>query len=151
MKKRFFIYIYGFAWYTSKYIQEYTYSYMIWKNFVSFVLSVFCMVNVWNFQFSIEGTTLLEIKKSFRDVDNVLYDWTDSPSSDYCVWRGITCDNVTFNVVALWVAVPLNLVYRPITFVPCQEKRSIFIFFTRFLFFAAIFQDWILKVKFRLP
>ncbi|KAJ1442837.1 Serine/threonine-protein kinase, active site [Sesbania bispinosa] len=48
-----------------------------------------------------QGATLLEIKKSFRDVDNVLYDWTDSPSSDYCAWRGITCDNVTFNVVAL--------------------------------------------------
>jgi len=44
---------------------------------------------------------MLEIKKSFRDVDNVLYDWTDSPTSDYCAWRGITCDNVTFNVVAL--------------------------------------------------
>ncbi|KAI9106752.1 hypothetical protein K1719_022280 [Acacia pycnantha] len=48
-----------------------------------------------------DGATLLEIKKSFRDVDNVLCDWTDSPSSDYCVWRGVTCDNVTFNVVAL--------------------------------------------------
>ncbi|KAH9805053.1 LRR receptor-like serine/threonine-protein kinase ERECTA [Citrus sinensis] len=48
-----------------------------------------------------DGATLLEIKKSFRDVDNVLYDWTDSPSSDYCVWRGITCDNVTFTVIAL--------------------------------------------------
>ncbi|KAL2517972.1 LRR receptor-like serine/threonine-protein kinase ERECTA [Abeliophyllum distichum] len=48
-----------------------------------------------------DGTTLLEMKKSFRDVENVLYDWIDSPSSDYCVWRGITCDNVTFNVVAL--------------------------------------------------
>ncbi|XP_027079589.2 LRR receptor-like serine/threonine-protein kinase ERECTA isoform X1 [Coffea arabica] len=48
-----------------------------------------------------DGATLLEIKKSFRDVDNVLYDWTDSPSSDCCVWRGVTCDNVTFNVVAL--------------------------------------------------
>ncbi|OIW21890.1 hypothetical protein TanjilG_13837 [Lupinus angustifolius] len=48
-----------------------------------------------------DGTTLLEIKKSLRDVDNVLYDWTDSPSSDYCVWRGISCDNVTFDVVAL--------------------------------------------------
>ncbi|MBA0626269.1 hypothetical protein Godav_003967, partial [Gossypium davidsonii] len=45
--------------------------------------------------------TLLEIKKFFRDVDNVLYDWSDTPSSDYCVWRGVTCDNVTFNVVAL--------------------------------------------------
>ncbi|KAI3454183.1 hypothetical protein Pfo_010846 [Paulownia fortunei] len=48
-----------------------------------------------------DGAYLLEVKKSFRDVDNVLYDWTDSPSSDYCVWRGITCDNVTFNVVAV--------------------------------------------------
>ncbi|KAK6927209.1 Leucine-rich repeat-containing N-terminal, plant-type, partial [Dillenia turbinata] len=48
-----------------------------------------------------DGKTLLEIKKAFRDVDNVLYDWTDSPSSDYCVWRGVTCDNVTFNLVAL--------------------------------------------------
>uniref|UniRef100_A0A2N9ET46 Protein kinase domain-containing protein n=1 Tax=Fagus sylvatica TaxID=28930 RepID=A0A2N9ET46_FAGSY len=48
-----------------------------------------------------QGATLLEIKKSFRDVDNVLYDWTDSPSSDYCVWRGVTCDNVTFHVTAL--------------------------------------------------
>ncbi|GAB2275891.1 hypothetical protein Dimus_010637 [Dionaea muscipula] len=48
-----------------------------------------------------DGATLLEIKKSFRDEDNVLYDWTDSPSSDYCVWRGVTCDNATFNVVAL--------------------------------------------------
>ncbi|KAF8055259.1 hypothetical protein N665_1300s0007 [Sinapis alba] len=47
------------------------------------------------------GETLLEIKKSFKDVNNVLYDWTGSPSSDYCVWRGVTCDNVTFNVVAL--------------------------------------------------
>ncbi|KAL2237218.1 UNVERIFIED_CONTAM: LRR receptor-like serine/threonine-protein kinase ER1 [Sesamum indicum] len=48
-----------------------------------------------------DGTVLLEIKRSFRDVENVLYDWIDSPSSDYCAWRGVTCDNVTFNVVAL--------------------------------------------------
>ncbi|KAL5995095.1 hypothetical protein ACLOJK_025153 [Asimina triloba] len=47
------------------------------------------------------GATLLEIKKSFKDVDNVLYDWIDATSSDYCSWRGVTCDNVTFNVVAL--------------------------------------------------
>ncbi|XP_058080114.1 LRR receptor-like serine/threonine-protein kinase ERECTA [Magnolia sinica] len=48
-----------------------------------------------------DGATLLEIKKSFRDVDNVLYDWIDAASSDYCSWRGVTCDNVTFDVVAL--------------------------------------------------
>lgn len=58
---------------------------------------------IFSFDFvaSDDGARLLEIKKSFRDVDNVLYDWTDSPSSDYCVWRGVTCDNVTFNVIAL--------------------------------------------------
>uniref|UniRef100_A0A7C9E8N7 non-specific serine/threonine protein kinase n=1 Tax=Opuntia streptacantha TaxID=393608 RepID=A0A7C9E8N7_OPUST len=48
-----------------------------------------------------DGATLLEIKKSIRDVDNVLYDWSDSPSSDYCIWRGVTCDNTTFNIIAL--------------------------------------------------
>lgn len=47
-----------------------------------------------------DGATLLEIKKSFRNVDNVLYNWINSSSSDYCSWRGITCDNVTFGVVA---------------------------------------------------
>ncbi|KAL8501888.1 hypothetical protein ACS0TY_021124 [Phlomoides rotata] len=48
-----------------------------------------------------EGAILLEVKKSIRDVDNVLYDWTESASSDCCVWRGVICDNTTFNVVAL--------------------------------------------------
>ncbi|XP_074286850.1 uncharacterized protein LOC141612047 [Silene latifolia] len=48
-----------------------------------------------------DGATLLEIKKSIRDEENVLYDWADSASTDYCIWRGITCDNVTFNIVAL--------------------------------------------------
>ncbi|KAK2452763.1 non-specific serine/threonine protein kinase [Trifolium repens] len=64
------------------------------------VLALFICFNV-NSVDSDDGATLLEIKKSFRDVDNVLYDWTDSPTSDYCAWRGISCDNVTFNVVAL--------------------------------------------------
>ncbi|XWS72376.1 hypothetical protein CRYUN_Cryun02cG0034900 [Craigia yunnanensis] len=64
-----------------------------------FLFSLFCL----GFAFvdSEDGATLVEIKKLFRDVDNALYDWTDTPSSDYCVWRGVTCDNVTFNVVAL--------------------------------------------------
>lgn len=47
-----------------------------------------------------ERTILVEVKKSFKDVDNVLYDWTDSPSSDCCRWRGVTCDN-NANVVSL--------------------------------------------------
>ncbi|XP_045824042.1 LRR receptor-like serine/threonine-protein kinase ERECTA isoform X2 [Trifolium pratense] len=73
---------------------------------MAFQFGVFCVLallicfNV-NSVDSDDGATLLEIKKSFRDVDNVLYDWTDSPTSDYCAWRGVSCDNVTFNVVAL--------------------------------------------------
>lgn len=59
---------------------------------------LFCNLGFGN---SDDGATLLEIKKSIRDVDNVLYDWSDSPSSDYCVWRGVICDNVTFIVNAL--------------------------------------------------
>nr|CAD1826145.1 unnamed protein product [Ananas comosus var. bracteatus] len=47
------------------------------------------------------GATLLEIKKSFRNADNILYDWSESSISDYCSWRGVICDNVTFNVIAL--------------------------------------------------
>ncbi|KAJ7958412.1 Receptor protein kinase [Quillaja saponaria] len=66
-----------------------------------FVLLAFLLCVSFNLVDSDDGATLLEIKKSFRDVDNVLYDWTDSPSSDYCVWRGVTCDNVTFDVIAL--------------------------------------------------
>uniref|UniRef100_A0A0E0PUT5 non-specific serine/threonine protein kinase n=1 Tax=Oryza rufipogon TaxID=4529 RepID=A0A0E0PUT5_ORYRU len=45
-----------------------------------------------------DGSTLLEIKKSFRNVDNVLYDWA---GGDYCSWRGVLCDNVTFAVAVL--------------------------------------------------
>ncbi|KAI5354135.1 hypothetical protein L3X38_007030 [Prunus dulcis] len=68
---------------------------------VDFVLLVLLVCVSFGYVDSEDGTTLLEIKKSFRDVDNVLYDWIDAPSLDYCVWRGVTCDNVTFNVIAL--------------------------------------------------
>ncbi|XP_057959901.1 LRR receptor-like serine/threonine-protein kinase ERECTA [Malania oleifera] len=68
---------------------------------VHFILVLFLFCFSLGLVDSDDGETLLEIKKSFRDVDNILYDWTDSPSSDYCVWRGVTCDNVTFSVIAL--------------------------------------------------
>ncbi|KAK3021311.1 hypothetical protein RJ639_046882 [Escallonia herrerae] len=64
-----------------------------------FLLLLVCLG--FSYVHSDDGATLLEVKKSFRDVDNVLYDWTDSPDSDYCMWRGVTCDNVTFSVIAL--------------------------------------------------
>ncbi|XP_044421137.1 LRR receptor-like serine/threonine-protein kinase ER2 [Triticum aestivum] len=49
-----------------------------------------------------DGRTLLEIKKSFRDADNALRDWSgDGASPGYCSWLGVLCDNVTFQVAAL--------------------------------------------------
>jgi len=52
--------------------------------------------------FTDPGATLLEIKKSFRDGGNALYDWSgDGASPGYCSWRGVLCDNVTFAVAAL--------------------------------------------------
>ncbi|KAG9133464.1 hypothetical protein Leryth_013273 [Lithospermum erythrorhizon] len=67
------------------------------------MLLVFSLLWFLSFAFvaSDQVSTLLEIKKSFRDIDNVLFDWINSPSADYCIWRGVDCDNVTFNVVAL--------------------------------------------------
>ncbi|KAL6635219.1 hypothetical protein ACP70R_027890 [Stipagrostis hirtigluma subsp. patula] len=49
-----------------------------------------------------DGATLLEIKKSFRNGNNALHDWSgDGASPGYCSWRGVLCDNVTFAVAAL--------------------------------------------------
>uniref|UniRef100_A0ACD5ZE54 Uncharacterized protein n=1 Tax=Avena sativa TaxID=4498 RepID=A0ACD5ZE54_AVESA len=49
-----------------------------------------------------DGRTLLEIKKSFRNADNALYDWSgDGAPPGYCSWRGVLCDDVTFAVAAL--------------------------------------------------
>ena len=126
---------------------------MMCKNLISFdfkVQTMFCSALLMFEYFFVEGATLLEIKKSFRDVDNVLYDWTASPSSDYCAWRGISCDNVTFNVVALWVTVSLDIVYRLLHFFLVNEKQISFAFSLTLVYFAAIFQGWILMVKFHL-
>ncbi|XP_072979647.1 LRR receptor-like serine/threonine-protein kinase ER2 [Typha angustifolia] len=67
------------------------------------VLALLVICAVWSTAYgadATDGATLSEIKKSFRNVDNILYDWSES-SSDYCSWRGVICDNVTFNVVSL--------------------------------------------------
>ncbi|KAL0908390.1 hypothetical protein M5K25_022881 [Dendrobium thyrsiflorum] len=48
-----------------------------------------------------DGSTLLEIKKLFSNVDDILYDWTNAASSDFCSWRGITCDSINFDVISL--------------------------------------------------
>ncbi|KAM1118715.1 hypothetical protein ACFX2I_042995 [Malus domestica] len=68
--------------------------------FVLLVLLLGCVSFGYGDSQNDQGRTLLGIKKAFRDVDNVLYEWTDSPSLDYCVWRGVTCDN-SLNVIAL--------------------------------------------------
>ncbi|KAM0889562.1 hypothetical protein ACQ4PT_027633 [Festuca glaucescens] len=61
-----------------------------WFSFRIFVI-VFVLASLF-------GATLLDVKKSFRNVGNVLYDWS---GNDYCSWRGVLCDNVTFAVAAL--------------------------------------------------
>ncbi|XP_010277441.1 PREDICTED: LRR receptor-like serine/threonine-protein kinase ERL1 isoform X2 [Nelumbo nucifera] len=48
-----------------------------------------------------EGNALMSIKASFSNVANVLLDWDDARNEDYCSWRGVSCDNVTFSVVSL--------------------------------------------------
>lgn len=48
-----------------------------------------------------EGKALMAIKGSFSNVVNMLLDWDDVHNSDYCSWRGVYCDNVSFSVVSL--------------------------------------------------
>ncbi|XP_002975149.2 LRR receptor-like serine/threonine-protein kinase ERL1 [Selaginella moellendorffii] len=48
-----------------------------------------------------DGAVLLEIKKSFSNAGNALYDWDGSADHDPCFWRGVTCDNVTLSVTGL--------------------------------------------------
>ncbi|XP_006858024.3 LRR receptor-like serine/threonine-protein kinase ERL1 isoform X2 [Amborella trichopoda] len=48
-----------------------------------------------------EGRALLSLKASFSDVANVLLDWNEDSIDDHCSWRGVSCDNVTFDVVSL--------------------------------------------------
>jgi hypothetical protein len=62
------------------------------------ILHLFSVANVAGVTSHPAGATLLEVKKSFRNVGNVLYDWS---GNDYCSWRGVLCDNVTFAVAAL--------------------------------------------------
>ncbi|KAM7504669.1 hypothetical protein LguiB_003573 [Lonicera macranthoides] len=48
-----------------------------------------------------EGKALTSIKASFSNVANVLLDWDNDHSDDFCSWRGIVCDNFSTSVVSL--------------------------------------------------
>ncbi|KAL6004747.1 hypothetical protein ACLOJK_005303 [Asimina triloba] len=48
-----------------------------------------------------EGKTLMTIKASFSNVANVLLDWNADDNEDYCSWRGVACNNVSFAVSSL--------------------------------------------------
>ncbi|KAG7538879.1 Leucine-rich repeat-containing N-terminal plant-type [Arabidopsis suecica] len=48
-----------------------------------------------------EGKALMAIKGSFSNLVNMLLDWDDVHNTDFCSWRGVYCDNVTFSVVSL--------------------------------------------------
>lgn len=82
-------------------------SFLLFWHFQQFVTPVFPQLPCVNsfsaaVAFTNPGATLLEIKKSFRNGGNALYDWSgDGASPRYCSWRGVLCDNVTFAVAAL--------------------------------------------------
>lgn len=44
--------------------------------------------------------TLVEVKKSFLNGEHELQDW-DSGSQSPCTWKGVTCNNLTFEVTGL--------------------------------------------------
>ncbi|CAH8353975.1 unnamed protein product [Eruca vesicaria subsp. sativa] len=48
-----------------------------------------------------EGKALMAIKGSFSNLVNMLLDWDDVHNNDFCSWRGVYCDNLTFSVVTL--------------------------------------------------
>ncbi|KAL1203862.1 LRR receptor-like serine/threonine-protein kinase ERL1 [Cardamine amara subsp. amara] len=48
-----------------------------------------------------EGKALMVIKGSLSNVANMLLDWDDVHNPDFCSWRGVLCDNVTFSVISL--------------------------------------------------
>eukprot|EP00268_Persea_americana_P003538 TRINITY_DN11066_c0_g1_i5.p1 TRINITY_DN11066_c0_g1~~TRINITY_DN11066_c0_g1_i5.p1 ORF type:complete len:980 (-),score=154.43 TRINITY_DN11066_c0_g1_i5:425-3364(-) len=48
-----------------------------------------------------EGKSLVTVKSSFSNVANELLDWNYGSHDDYCSWRGVDCDNLTFAVVSL--------------------------------------------------
>ncbi|ESQ40651.1 hypothetical protein EUTSA_v10012600mg [Eutrema salsugineum] len=48
-----------------------------------------------------EGKALMAIKASFSNVANMLLDWDNVHNNDFCSWRGVICDNVSFSVVSL--------------------------------------------------
>lgn len=45
---------------------------------------------------------LVNLKAAFLNGDHELHDW-DISSQSPCGWMGVTCNNVTFEVTALWV------------------------------------------------
>ncbi|KAL9264587.1 LRR receptor-like serine/threonine-protein kinase ERL1-like protein, partial [Drosera capensis] len=48
-----------------------------------------------------EGAALMSIKSAFGHGANLLVDWDAAQNSDYCSWRGVSCDNGTQSVVSL--------------------------------------------------
>ncbi|KAJ6427465.1 hypothetical protein OIU84_022961 [Salix udensis] len=50
---------------------------------------------------SMSWKALMSIKESFSNEANVLLDWDDVHNEDFCSWRGVFCENVSFSVVSL--------------------------------------------------
>lgn len=61
-----------------------------------------------------DGEALMAVKAGFGNAANALVDW-DGGRDHYCAWRGVTCDNASFAVLALCVPSPSNL-FSPLLF-----------------------------------
>lgn len=44
----------------------------------------------------------MTLKASFRNVANVLLDWDDAHSGDFCSWNGVICDTTGVSVISLY-------------------------------------------------
>ncbi|CAM6021840.1 unnamed protein product [Sphagnum balticum] len=71
---------------------------LVWSCSVTLLLS--CVAAAAAMSLPDEVTTLLEIKNTLDNVDHELYDWQEG-SQTPCSWTGVTCDNVTFQVINL--------------------------------------------------
>lgn len=77
---------------------------MVFKNrrvevMLGLILCLFQLGNV--SPLSDEGKALMSIKASFSNVVNILHDWDNVHTGDYCSWQGVSCDTLTYSVVSL--------------------------------------------------
>ncbi|XP_011029995.1 PREDICTED: LRR receptor-like serine/threonine-protein kinase ERL1 [Populus euphratica] len=74
---------------------------VVFKHCLAMAVLLLLLMSPLVFPLNDEGKALMSIKESFSNVANVLLDWDDVHNEDFCSWRGVFCDNVSFSVVSL--------------------------------------------------